>query len=190
MTDAVYFGKPMVQKMVRPVVGNGLLLAEGDTWKRQRRMVQPAFHRQKLAKYADHMASCTEALLASWTHDTVRDVYADMTELTLRIAGKTLFGAVLGVEAERASRALSEACGIAMTISTAVFRYPWLTIPSPGGLRIRRASRDLESLVYSLIAERRKSGELRDDLLVPAAPNNGDEDAAVSRFIPKCATRL
>jgi cytochrome P450 len=77
----------------KPVFGNGLLSSDGDFWLRQRRMAQPAFHRQRIAAYAETMTAFTERALAQWANGQVRDVHADMMHLTLEVVAKTLFSA-------------------------------------------------------------------------------------------------
>src|SRR5262252_7136501 len=72
------------------LVGNGLLTSEGDFWKRQRRLAQPAFHRQRINAYAAVMVEYTKRLLSSWTAGETRDVQREMMRLTLEIVVKTL----------------------------------------------------------------------------------------------------
>src|SRR5579859_2727660 len=87
------------------LLGNGLLLSEGDFWLRQRRLMQPAFHRQRLAAMADSMVDVTLGLLESWRSAEVRAINLEMMELTLRIVGRTLFGADVGEDLARIRRA-------------------------------------------------------------------------------------
>ena len=76
-------------------VGNGLLTSEGDFWRQQRRIVQPAFHRERLKSMARTMTDATEKMLQRWRereNSTPLDVDAEMSRLTLEIAARTLFG--------------------------------------------------------------------------------------------------
>src|SRR4030095_9991678 len=77
-------------RLLRPLLGEGLLLSEGDSWLRQRRLVQPAFHRQRLTGYGDVMTSFTERRLRDWRDGQVLDVHAEMMALTQAIVTKTL----------------------------------------------------------------------------------------------------
>ncbi|MBX3187436.1 MAG: cytochrome P450 [Labilithrix sp.] len=70
----------------------GLFHVNGDEHRRHRRLLQPAFHKTRIDAYRDDMVTLTEKMLDEWHHGQLRDVHADMTELTLRIATKTLFG--------------------------------------------------------------------------------------------------
>src|SRR5919199_5290694 len=75
----------------RRLTGNGLLLNEGESWRRQRRLMQPAFHHQRIAAYGDTMVAYTQQMLAAWQDGEVRDVHQEMMSLTLQIVAKTLF---------------------------------------------------------------------------------------------------
>src|SRR6266545_1877835 len=85
--------KDVGQRADRPLIGNGLFLSEGQTWLRQRRMMQPAFHRERIAAYGDDMVALTRHMLGTWTGGETRDAYHDMSRLTMAIVAKTLFGA-------------------------------------------------------------------------------------------------
>src|SRR6266545_2419492 len=89
------FIKSLVFRRISALLGNGLVLSEGDFWRRQRRLMQPAFHRQQILGYGASMVEATERLLAGWRDGDVRDIQPEMMRLTLQVAGKTLFGADL-----------------------------------------------------------------------------------------------
>src|SRR6266542_4427847 len=80
------FAKGYFYRVLGPLLGNGLLTSEGDFWLRQRRLAQPAFHRERINSYAEAMVRFTQQLLTSWRAGEVRDVHDDMMRLTLRIA--------------------------------------------------------------------------------------------------------
>src|SRR5436305_12498079 len=85
------------------LVGNGLLTSEGDFWRRQRRLAQPAFHRERISGYAGVMVAFAERMLAGWEEGQVRDAHEDMMRLTLEIVAKTLFDADIAGDAADAS---------------------------------------------------------------------------------------
>jgi cytochrome P450 len=93
------FAKGYFYRILEPLLGNGLLTSEGSFWLRQRRLAQPAFHRERIDAYAQTMVAYTHRLLERWSAGAVRDVNADMMQLTLRIVGKTLFDADFESEA-------------------------------------------------------------------------------------------
>jgi cytochrome P450 len=151
-------------RLLRPLLGEGLLLSEGDVWLRQRRLVQPAFHRQRLAAYGDVMTAYAERRLQGWKEGQVLEVHAEMMALTQAIVTKTLFDADVSDEAHAigyASRVLMEDFGARLA---SVVRLPhW--VPTPGNVKSARAVRRLDQVVYRIIANRRQSGEDRGDLL-------------------------
>ena len=157
------FGKGQALRRSTPLFGNGLLTSEGDFWRRQRKLAQPAFHRERIQAYAHVMAAETKARIAQWRDGETLDIHAEMTKLTLPIAVKTLFGAELE-RPERISQSLEltqshfEKWIHYLTMLPAWFPTP--TIPA-----MKRAISELDSIVYKLIAERRASGEDTGDLL-------------------------
>ena len=156
---------PGVRLLLRRLIGNGLFLSEGDFWLRQRRLMQPAFHRQRVAAYGEVMTSFTAHRLADWKDGNVIDVHAEMMTLTQEIVAKTLFDADVSDE----SYAIAEASNVlagdfgARIQSVVQFIPGW--VPTPGNLRTRRALRHLDAVVYRMIEARRRSGEDRGDLL-------------------------
>src|SRR4030095_9562026 len=154
---------PGVQ-FLRPLLGDGLFLSEGDTWLRQRRLVQPAFHRQRVAGYGDVMTAFTERHVAGWKDRDIIEVHAEMMALTQAIVGKTLFDADVSGdahEAGQAARVLAEDFGARLSS----FRLIPYWLPTPRNLRARRAIRRLDQIIHRMIAERRASAEDRGDLL-------------------------
>jgi cytochrome P450 len=152
-------------RLLRPLLGEGLLLSEHDFWLRQRRLVQPAFHRQRVTGYGEVMAAYAERHLAGWKDGDVRDVHEEMMALTQAIVAKTLFDAEVSDEAHEvgvATRVLMEDFGA--RIGSLLQLLPtWL--PTRGNLKSRRAIERLDRIVYRIIGERRRHGGDRGDLL-------------------------
>src|SRR6266700_5753071 len=103
------FKKGYFYRVLAPLLGNGLLTSEGDFWLRQRRLAQPAFHRDRIRAYAQTMVAYAQVLLERWTNGSLRDINDDMMQLTLRIVGKTLFDADLDSDARDVGQALPQA---------------------------------------------------------------------------------
>jgi cytochrome P450 len=158
------------------LLGRGLLLSEGDFWLRQRRLMQPAFHRQRLARMADAMIDSAADMVSNWRDGDVRAINMEMMELTLRIVGRTLFGTDVGEDLERIRRStyvLSE--HFRSRLYSLMILMPD-SVPTPGNRRYQAALRDLDALVYRIVGERRRSGEPGGDLLgllLSASDENG-----------------
>jgi cytochrome P450 len=145
-------------------LGNGLLTSEGDFWRAQRKLAQPAFHRDRVAAYAGVMVDFTERMLASWRDGQVRDVQADMMALTLEIVAKTLFDAEIGSDSVEAGAAMEVLMNSFISRTARLVPMPhW--VPTPVNLRVERAARRLDRIILEIIAKRRESGEDRGDLL-------------------------
>jgi cytochrome P450 len=158
------FTKSRALKRARVLLGNGLLTSEGDFHLRQRRMAQPAFHRERIAALAGEMVAISARAAAGWRAGDTLDVGREMNRMTLAIAGETLFGARVEGEADEIGRALTDALGLFGRLSNPI--GPLLDrIPVPGTVRFRRARARLDSTILRIIAERRRSGDDRGDLL-------------------------
>lgn len=153
--------------MMRKVVGNGLLTSQGDFWKRQRRIANPAFHRKRIEAWAGMMTAATQARLESWAPRIggaePLDIQAEMMALTLRIVGETL----LSVDVTGEAAEVGEAVAVVLEQVGYRTRTPWSMpewVPTPRNLRFARAIETLDRVVLGIIEERRKSGD-GDDLL-------------------------
>ncbi len=155
---------------LRIVLGDGLLLSEGDHWRRQRKLAQPAFHRSKLAGFADQMSRATRDLLDRWKREPAGepfDIHREMMRLTFRIVGLTLFSRDVEGDAKEVGEALDVAMSWANDYAQSLIRIP-PSVPTPANLRFRRAMRTLDAVVYRLISERREKARrdgYGDDLL-------------------------
>ena len=165
-TNAKNFVKSMSLRsnFFQRLVGNGLLTSEGEIWKRQRRLAQPAFHRQRISAYGDVMVDYAQRMIATWRAGEVRDIHRDMMRLTLEIVVRTLFNADVSQDADKVGRALSEIVKPFSSQAT----IKWILdnrLPTPAHRRFHRASQNLDDIVYRIIADRRASGLDQGDLL-------------------------
>jgi len=157
------FIKGRVLQANKRVFGRGLLTSEGDFWLRQRRLVQPAFHRTRIAGYASTMVEYTERLLDEWQDGEERDIHKEMMQLTLQIVAKTLFDADVERDAQDIGRSLELLLELGADFRRTLLIPQWL--PTPTNLRLERAIRQIEKVLYRIIAEKRSSGRDAGDLL-------------------------
>ncbi len=150
---------------LRIILGEGLVTSEGETWRRQRKLAQPAFHRERIAAFVAAMADCTNDMLARWDEggDRVLDVHKEMMRLTFRIVGRALLSRDLDGEASAIGEALNVGLHWANDYADSLFPIP-PSIPTPRNLRLRAAMRTFDSLIQRTIAERRADSP-KDDLL-------------------------
>lgn len=146
----------------KAVLGNGLLTSEGDVHMRHRRLVQPAFHRDRIAGYAVDMVLLTQEHARAWHEGLTLDMQADMSALTLAIVGRTLFGADLRGDARDvgdALEALLSGMGTRLLLGPQVLR-----IPSPARQRALQASARMDAMVQRIIDDHRGRGDNGDML--------------------------
>lgn len=164
VTQARHFRKHFALRLNPLLLGNGLLTSEGDFWLRQRRLIQPAFNRGPVARYAGVMVEIARRVTDEWQAGEQRDMLVEMMRLTLEIAARTLFGAEVGGaagEVVEALRVLQE--GFVVRFNSLLPLPLWL--PTPGNLRLRRAVNRLDAILYGFIGRRRAETSERDDLL-------------------------
>ena len=149
---------------MRRLVGNGLLSSEGEFWKRQRRLAQPAFHRERMHGYTQTMSAYTERMLAQWHAGETRDIHEEMMQLTLEIVAKTLFDADVTSTAKEVGELLS----IIVEPFSYQASFKWILdnrLPTPAHRRFHRTAQRLDEIIYSIINERRAQQTDRGDLL-------------------------
>lgn len=162
------YGRSSLTRMLKAALGDGLLTSEGDLWRRQRRLAQPAFHRQRIGNFATIMTECTQVMLERWETSTARrqplEVLAEMSNLTNLITTRALFSSDMGED-------IATICE-AQSAHVAHFNYrfehllslpEW--VPTPRYRRFRRANQTLNRVAYGIIAQRRKEPGDRGDLL-------------------------
>lgn len=174
--EADAFTKSAGLGFLAPVLGEGLLTAEGELHRRHRKLLAPAFAPRRLAAYGEVMVDETLAQLARWPAAPRRvDLAAELMQLTLAIAGRTLFGATLRQDAAQVARGMDLALHAMVASLTSPLRlpYPW---PLPRHLRMWRGARLLDDVVYRMIDARRRQGGDHGDVLsvILQARDEGD----------------
>ena len=158
------FTKSRMLERAKVLLGDGLLTSEGEFHTSQRRLVQPAFHRDRLLRYSADMVDCAERAGETWFSGAVLDIHREMTRLTLAIVGRTLFSADVSSDADEIGRAMTQ---IFELFDTLLLPFSdWIQkLPIPPVRRFEKARDKLDRIIYGLIAERRASGQDTGDLL-------------------------
>ena len=152
-----YTKQTQIWKRVRQIVGNGLLTSDGDFWKRQRRIIQPAFHRERLGRFAQIMAEEVDAQVVSWGQSAlIPDLAHTMMALTLKIVVRSLFSSSVAEDTASIARALDIIVGQTIERGLNPLSAPaWL--PTPANQREAEARATMDGLVFRLITERRQA---------------------------------
>jgi hypothetical protein len=189
-----YRKSDFLRRILGPLLGEGLLISEGEAWRRQRRIAAPAFHARRIAELVGAMTSCTAATLERWHASSQPfDIAAGMLELTLDIVARTMFSTEVGGEIAALRRLTDIVVSLRPSTLDLLGLPGW--IPRRQGAAYRRAIAEFEALVARLLAERRADGRDRGDLLAMLLaardPETGQGMSGATRSSPSCgpATR-
>lgn len=182
-TDSPNHHRNLVMQRARTVLGNGLLTSEEPLHMRQRRLAQPAFHRDRIAGYGVVIADAAARMSAGWTSGTTRDVHADMLELALRIVGKCLFDLDHLDNIEAIASAVDSFMGF-LPLAFLPFSHAIQRLPIPAMRRLQRGKLHLDTLIKRMIAERRADppgtadrGDLLSMLLAATDPEDATSES-------------
>ncbi len=161
---ANYRKNDLAQQSLRPFLGDGLLLSEGEHHRQQRKLMQPAFHSRRIESYAQFMVEHAAKVIGSWQAGQERDVAAEMMRLTLTIVGQTLLGVDVSADAPRVGQLVTSMLHHANETTRRLVQLPaW--VPTARQRQAQKTVRDLHALVQKIIDERRRSGKDHGDLL-------------------------
>jgi cytochrome P450 len=164
VTNNQNFMKGLVLQRAKRLLGEGLLTSEGEFHRRQRRLAQPAFHRQRIASYADVMIDYASRTSERWRDGDTLDISVEMMRLTLGIVGKTLFDADVESESGEVGKAMTVVMELFDTLTLPFFEL-LSKLPLPQLRRFDAARTKLDRIIFSLVDERRRSGADHGDLL-------------------------
>ncbi|MDQ3052073.1 MAG: cytochrome P450 [Bacteroidota bacterium] len=161
------YTKSLRYEQLKYLLGNGLLTSEAEFWLRQRRMIQPAFYKQKLQLLTEEMVSCTNEMMLNWEKDFQNKSFnfaAEMMALTLQIVGKTLLNADVKSDAKNVGDALSFLLkAVNIRTRTPVLLPMW--VPVPTHLKITKAVKTINSVLDKIFETRRRTSSDHNDLL-------------------------
>ncbi|MFN8379128.1 MAG: cytochrome P450 [Anaerolineae bacterium] len=164
VTDADHYHKTTATKRaLEMLVGSGLFTNDGDSWRRQRKLVQPAFHTRRIGAYGDVMVEFTEDLLNEWHEQTEMDMDRAMTDLTMRIIAKTLFDANLQDTADIGDAITAALHEVDDRFNRLVLLPDWA--PTSSNRVMKDSVAKLDAIIQRFIDDRRASGEDTGDLL-------------------------
>ena len=151
-------------RLLRRLMGDNLVVSDGEPWLRQRRLAQPAFGRERLATYAEVMVRSASDMLARWDKagpEQTEDIGAQMRRLTLDIAGRTLFSRDVSGASDAVGQSFSVVAGYLKGRFDRPFVSPPIWAPTPANRRFKHVLRQLNEIVLGIVQERRRDG--RDD---------------------------
>jgi cytochrome P450 len=164
VTNNQSFTKGLVLQRAKRLLGEGLLTSEGDFHRRQRRLSQPAFHRQRIASYAQIMSDYASRMSERWVDGETLDMSEEMMRLTLAIVGKTLFDADVESDSGEVGEAMSVVMELFDTLTMPFFEL-LSKLPLPQLRRFDNARARLDRIIFRLIEDRRQGGLDHGDLL-------------------------
>jgi cytochrome P450 len=160
------FHKDRTSRLLSRVLGKGLLVNEGDSWRRQRRLIQPAFHQRQLEAYAGRMVEAIARASGGWRAGEVRNIHEEMMAVTMTIVAEALFGADLSASAAEMGRTISDLMEqFSRMLGLSARFQPPAWVPTPANRRLRAATRKVDGVIHGVIEARRRNGAATDDLL-------------------------
>lgn len=176
ITQNQSFVKGFALGRTRRILGDGLLTSEGELWRSERRLLQPAFHSSHIPDFAEEIGRVAQSQVAGWWHQDRRDIRHEMLDITLRAVSQTLLLSDAGSSARDVGASLGDVLHHFVRQNQSTFiAPPWL--PTPSNRRIERAARRLDDVVSNLVARRidapRGAGDLL-DLLLSARSSDGE----------------
>jgi cytochrome P450 len=173
---AVFYKDDVQKQILKPAIGQGLFTNDGESWRQQRRLAQPAFHTKRIAAYADVMVQFAHERAARWHDEQPLDVEHEMAAVTMQIVSKTLFDAHVTHE-DTTGQAVATVLSVADRRFNRFVQLPdWL--PTPENRRMKAAIQHLDELIQGFIDERRATGEDKGDLLSMMIAATDDENGA------------
>ncbi len=165
VTKADKFQKDIITHELALLLGQGLLTAEGETWRRHRKIAAPTLQKKQIASYAETMSAFTRRHMDDWQTGDMRELHHDMMNLTMEIVVKTLFNLDPGPELEVVGKSVDTSMHYFHLMTHTPWRFVPEVLPMPARTEFQEAAKVLDGIIYDLI-EKRKGATEGDDLLV------------------------
>lgn len=173
------YQKSSFYQKLRPVLGDGLVMAEGDDWRRQRQLIQPAFHKDRLREFDETVVSATSDMLESWTQAEISNTPVDVFQSMMALSLEVMIRAFFGVRASHVKQTVMECVAIMLDDSErrvwSLFDLP-MSVPTPNNIRLRRAIERLDAVVLEIVDQHRKNPDGEPNLLSLMIDAVGDEE--------------
>ena len=153
------------QEDLSELLGQGLILSEGDLWERQRERIQPAFYMDRIAEYADAMTGAVHRAADDWTDAPVVDIEDEMKGLTLRILVRSIFGSDIDYEERGIRETVADLQEPGEPAKQPIARMVPKWVPIPMWRRYKRGIREMESVIETFVESRRGNVDDPSDLL-------------------------
>ncbi len=176
--DAKVLHKDQIYDLLRPALGEGLVTAEDEHWRRHRKLLAPLFTKRHVEVWGDTMVRCAREVSAAWTPGVALDLQHEMMSLTQRIVLETLFGSDLAVDTASLGRAIDLIMEHFVHEAQGPLRLVPAWIPTPSRQRSTAAIAELDAAIYALIEARRRAGP--GDDLVSRLLSARDEEGGLS----------
>jgi cytochrome P450 len=165
VNQSASFVKERTVRRMKVLLGEGLITSDDPIHRRQRRIVAPAFHRQRIAAYGDQIVACADAQQKSWQPNEQIDIAAASMQLSLEIVARTLFN----TEVTDDIRSINDEVNTIMGLYNFIVAFPrledFIYLPIPKLIKFRKARGRLDAVVNRLILEHRQAGVDKGDLL-------------------------
>lgn len=167
-TNQKQYVKNSAYKQLKHLLGDGLVTSEGELWKKQRKLIQPSFHKKYINTLFDSMLACTNEMIEEWKqHEKTSgeiEFSKEMMQITLQIIGKTMLSADVKKDAKNVNDALGYLLKATDIRASKAVNTP-LWVPTPKNITYKKERKILDDIIYGIINERKKSGPKNGDLL-------------------------
>lgn len=153
---------------LRKILGNGLVTSPDEVWKKQRKMIQPSFHKDKIKSFFDTMVGCTNQMISEWGEQLKKgdiiDFSSEMSATTLQIIGLTMLSTDVKKDKGVIEKALSMGGKMFMRKSMETIKTP-LWYPTKTNRGLSETRKVLDGVLEKIITERKKTGNIKGDML-------------------------